>query len=453
MNGTTLATPASYPKALNKPLALSRAGWMFITVFLIVVYEGAVRKWVASSVTLPLILLRDLVALALIFYAWKNGHLRRQMKVVAVLITWSCLVFGWGLLQLVAGESSPVILIIGIRFWLLYTWFAVAAFASMTEADYRAAMLLGACMMLLMAPLAILQHFSPPGARINAQLDTEDEEGIFLAVVGVVRTTGTFSFTSGYATFMTMVAPLVFGVLSARKHRTGQYVFAISAFAAFAVGALVSGSRTAVISSGLMFVTYLVGRLFFSKVQHKAAAALAVVAAVAFFAVFAFFFQESISVTQTRFEQASEVEDFWGRVLTILIGEPDVFRVVNWLGSGVGYGSNLATFVRVGTSEAFALAESEGGRILLEGGLLGFAYVFFKLIVIAVGVFKSLRVAAKTNSPYPPVMWVTATLAILTWQTSGQLTANGMLGIVLAFALLLFRYPRLEIFPTRAPQT
>jgi hypothetical protein len=230
-------------------------------------------------------------------------------------------------------------------------------------------------------------------------------------------------------------------------------LFAISVFAAFAVGALVSGSRTAVISSGLMFVAYLVGRLLFSKVQNKPAAAAAVVAAVAFFAVFAFFFQESISVTQTRFEQASEAEDFWGRVLTILFGEPGVYKVVNWLGSGVGYGSNLATFVRVGTSEAFTLAESEGGRILLEGGLLGYAYLFLKVIVIAVGVFKSLRVAARTNSPYPPIMWLTAALAILTWPSSGQLTANGLLGIVLAFALLLFRYPRLEVFPTRAAQT
>lgn len=451
MNGT-LATPA-YPQALNKPLALSRAGWMFMTVFLIIVYEGAVRKWVASSVTLPLILLRDLVALLLIFHAWKNGHLARQMKVTAVLIAWSCLVLGWGLLQLVGGESSPVILVIGMRFWLLYPWFAVAAFATMTESDYRAAVLVGACMMLLMAPLAIVQHFSPPGARINAQLDTDDEEGIFLVVVGVVRTTGTFSFTSGYATFMTMVAPLVFGVLSAKKRRIWQYVFAISVFAAFAVGALVSGSRTAVISSGLMFMTYLVGRLLFSKVQHKAAAAVAVVAAVALFGVFAYFFQESISVTQTRFEQAAEGEDFWGRVLAILFGEPEVYAAVNWLGSGVGYGSNLATFVRAGTSAVFGLAESEGGRILLEGGLVGFAYVFFKLIVVAVGVFKSLRVAAKTNSPYPPIMWLAAAIAIITWPSSGQLTANGLLGIVLAFALLLFRYPRLEIFPARASQT
>ena len=62
----------------------------------------------------------------------------------------------------------------------------------------------------------MLQHYSPPGARINTQIDG-DEESVFVAVVGVVRTTGTFSFTSGYATYMTMVAPLVFGFLGARK--------------------------------------------------------------------------------------------------------------------------------------------------------------------------------------------------------------------------------------------
>ena len=140
------------------------------------------------------------------------------------MFAWSCLVLGWGLLQLVGGESSPIVMLIGLRFWLLYIWFAVAAAAAMNEADYRAAILAAALVMILLAPLAVLQHYSPPGARINTQVDG-DEESVFVAVVGVVRTTGTFSFTSGYATYMAMVAPLVFGILGARKRTSRQLLF------------------------------------------------------------------------------------------------------------------------------------------------------------------------------------------------------------------------------------
>ncbi|MBO9650010.1 MAG: hypothetical protein J7605_16000 [Variovorax sp.] len=449
------AVPLSaQPRAASKSQALSRAGQLFLAVFIIVVFEGAVRKWVTSAASLPLVGLRDLCAAALVFYAWKRGYLRQHMKITAAMFAWSLVVFGWGLLQLVAGKSSPLIFMIGLRFWLLYLWFAIAAAASMNETDYRTAFLTAGWMMVIMAPLAVLQHYSPPGAWINVQLDGgDDEEGIFVVVAGVVRTTGTFSFTAGYATFMGLVAPFVFGLLSARKPRSKHILFATATFIAFLVGVLVSGSRTAVISSGLMLLTYLLGRLLFSPMRQKPAAAVGVVVALLLVGVFAVFFRDAVDVTQARFEQASEAEDFWGRVQTILIGEPHVFRTVDWLGEGVGYGSNLANFVRTGSSEYFALAESEGGRVLLEGGLLGFLYVGLKLLVIAIGLFKSFRLSIKTRSPFPVLVWLTAALAIMTWPSSGQLTAHGLLSIILAFALLLFRFPRLELFPGRASKT
>jgi hypothetical protein len=445
---------SAQPRAARRAQTLSRAGQLFLAVFIIVVFEGAVRKWVSSAASLPLVGLRDLCAAALVFYAWKRGYLRQHMKITAAMLAWSLLVFGWGLLQLAAGQSSPLIFIIGLRFWLLYTWFAIAAAASMNEADYRAALLTAAWMMIIMAPLAVLQHYSPPGARINAQLDSDDEEGIFVAVVGVVRTTGTFSFTSGYSTFMALVAPVVLGLLSARKFRSRHYLFATVVFVAFLTGALVSGSRTAVISSGMMFMAYLLGRLLFSKMQQKPAAAVGVVVALVLVGIFAIFFQDAIEVTQTRFEQASEAEDFWTRVQTIFVGEPTVFSKVDWLGGGIGFGSNLANFIHTGSNIGpFALAETEGGRILLEGGLLGFFYVGLKLIVIAIGLFKSFRLSMKTHSPFPVLVWLTAALAIMTWPSSGQLTAHGLLGIIFAFALLLFRFPMLELFPGRASKT
>ncbi|MBU1359305.1 MAG: hypothetical protein KKC79_08740 [Gammaproteobacteria bacterium] len=450
VNPVHAAVPPS--QVFTRRATLSAAGYLFLSVFLIIIFEGAIRKWVSSATTLPLILMRDLLALGLVVYAWKNGHLRRYKKISVIMLAWSCLVMGWGLFQLVIGQSTPVVFIIGLRFWLLYTWFAVAAAASMNEADYRAAIRTAAGVMVLLAPLAIVQHFSPPGARINTQLDG-DEESVFVAVVGVVRTTGTFSFTAGYATFLTMIAPIVFGVLGARKRNNLQFVFAVAVFISFVMGSLVSGSRTAAIASSMMLVAYLVGRLLFSKMRNKPAAFVAVVVALALTALFAFVFREAIEVTQTRFEQASAAENFGERVMTVLFGEPWVYDIMSWIGYGVGYGSNLATYVRTGSADVFALAEAEGGRILMEGGLLGFAYLALKMVVIGVGAFWSLRVSIKTNSPYAALLWLTTALAVVSWPALGNLTANGLLGIMLAFALLVFRHPRLEIFPPRASRT
>ncbi|GAA4328685.1 hypothetical protein GCM10023165_01130 [Variovorax defluvii] len=431
---------------------MSRAGKLFLAVFLIIVFEGAVRKWVSSASTLPLIGLRDLLALMLVVYAWRHGHLRRHKKITAVMVAWTCMVMGWGLLQLVGGESTPVVYVIGLRFWLLYTWFAVAAAASMNESDYRAAIMAAALVMLLLAPLAIVQHYSPPGARINTQLDG-DEDTVFVAVVGVVRTTGTFSFTSGYATYLTMVAPLVFGILGARKRNKIQWLFGLAVFGAFAAGALVSGSRTAAITSAGMLAAFLLGRLLFSKARNKVGAAAAVVVIGLLTAIFAYVFRDAIGVTQTRFEQAAAAENFGERVLTVLFGEPWVLDLISWLGYGVGFGSNLATYVRTGSTDVFALAEAEGGRILMEAGLLGFAYIALKYVVLALGVTRSLKISISTNSPYPLLVWLTTALAVVSWPALGQLTANALLGLMLAYALLLFRFPRLEIFPPRASRS
>jgi hypothetical protein len=443
------AVAAEFFGSVARPRTLSRAGKLFITVMMLIILEGAMRKWVATASSLPLVLLRDLVALFLVFHAWRFGYLRRHQAIVLPMAIWSLAVLGWGLLQLTAGESSPVLLLIGLRFWLLYTWFAVAAAASMTESDFRIAVLFAVWTLVLMAPLAVLQHFSPVGAKINAQTEGGDEEGVFVAVTGVVRTTGTFTFTAGFTYFMGMMAPLVFGMLSAAKRTPRQYLFSIAVFMAFAVGTMVSGSRTAVVNAGAMFGLYLLGRLMFSKLRDKPAAAVAAVIAVLLVGVFAFFFREAIDVTQTRFAQASESEDFLSRVITNFVGESDSFGQIDWLGRGIGMGSNLATYVQFGSSNFFPIAESEGSRILLEGGLLGVAYIILKVAVIGIGLLRSLWISKLRNSPFPSLLWTSVLVAGFTWSSLGQLTANGMLGVVFAFALLILRHPRVEFFPDK----
>jgi hypothetical protein len=432
----------------SRSATLSRAGQVFLAVFLIVVFEGAVRKWVASSATLPLILLRDLLAVYMIIFAWRGGHLRRRKKESIAMLAWSCCVVGWGLIQLVGGESSPTVFIIGLRFWLLYIWFAVAAAAAMTEADYHAAVRLAAITMLVLAPLAVLQHYSPPGAAINRQLEG-DEDAVFVAIAGVVRTTGTFSFTSGYSSYLMMVAPLVFGVFAAPKRSKAQRLFGLAVFAAFIIGSVVSGSRAAVVSSGFMLATYLGARLVFSRTRDKPAALGTAVVTAALAGLFIFFFSDAVMVTQQRFEQASSSEDFWDRLLSIFIGEPTVLQAVTWLGHGLGAGSNLAASLSK-SGVNFALAESETGRILMEGGLLGYAFIAVKLAVLLAGMAYSLRLSAKRHAAFPVLLWLTTVITLMTSSAIGQLTSNGILGLLLTYFLLLFKYPSGDFFPMRS---
>ena len=52
----------------------------------------------------------------------------------------------------------------------------------------------------------------------------------------------------------------------------------------------------------------------------------------------------------------------------------------------------------------------------------------------------------QTRAVFPLLVWVAVSLALFTWPAIGQLTANGMQGVVLALGLLCLRYPRLRLF-------
>ncbi|MEJ8854244.1 hypothetical protein WKW79_06675 [Variovorax robiniae] len=443
MNALTARMPLTVTRS-----GLSRTGRLFIWVLLIVVFEGAVRKWGTSAASLPLILLRDAIAGYLIFHAWKSGHLRTFKNQTSVLVAWSCCVIAWGMLQVIVNDGNPIVFLIGLRFWLLYTWFGFAAASSMTEVDFRAAMRTATWLLILLAPLVILQYASPPGARINTEVDSVEDE-VFIVIAGVVRTTGTFSFTSGFSTFLGLVIPIALAVVAARKRTLTHAFIAVAAFGAVVAESLVSGARSAVIYSGGMIAIYLLGRLVFSKAADKGKALATLLLAVMALAILAVVFQTAIENTQQRFGEAAEVEDFWERVLVYFAGEPTVVDYLSWIGVGIGRLSNLAGYVSTGVA-GFQLAEAEAGRILIEGGLLGGLYTALKLIVMGLGLYRSFVIAVRRGVIFPLLLWISLSIALLSWSAIGQLTANALLGFALAYALAALRYPMLEIFPSRA---
>jgi hypothetical protein len=451
-------TPSTQPQAiapgagaLPRPAAraakarLSATGRLFISVMLIVIFEGAIRKWAAESSTLPLILLRDLLAMYLVVRAFTHGHFRRHPQLAFFMLAWSCCVIGWGLLQLVLGESSFPILLIGLRFWLLYLWFALAVAVGMSEHDYVAALRVLLFTLVLMAPLAALQHYSPPGAFVNRSLDV-DEEDIFVVIAGVVRTTGTFSFTSGFTIFVGLCAPFALGAFEARKRKPSHMLAALLVFGGLITCSLVSGARASVIYIGAMVLLFLLGSLLFAPMRRKGWALLATLFVALLVVVLAFVFQAAIEATQERFRVAAENEDLLERITSIFLGEADMLDKMSWLGSGIGVGSNLAQYVQFSTRTVFIYGETEAARTLLEGGLLGVLFVLLKFVVIVAGLFKGLLLSMKTQAVFPTLVWVAIALALVTWPAIGQLSANGLLGILLALGLLSLRYPRLRLF-------
>jgi hypothetical protein len=426
-------------EAAPRQARTSLVGRVFLAVILCVVLEGAVRKWLASSLTVPLVLLRDSLALFVIVVSLRRGTLNFRSAGPQVLAMWTGLVLLWGTLQTVVNGTPPTLLVIGLRFWLLYLWFGYAVAASMTERDYMAAKRLVLYLMVAHVPLVIVQHFLPPGAFLNRQLDG-DEESVFIVAAGIVRTTGTFSFTAAYAIFIATATPLVLGLFDGTVGRSAVERCRILLLAGLAAATLVSGSRAALVFFAAAAVVYMLLAILTKRRSNFRATAVMLVFALVTGAAFSYLFDRAIDASRERFESASEAEDVTQRVLAIFVGEPYVYKNFTYLGHGIGMGSNFAG-VAAG-QHTFLLAETEAGRTVLEGGLLGLAWAGMKVLVILIGLRAAFRRLRREGRITPMLLWVTTAYAGLTWPIVGQLTVNALAYVLLALAVGSLRFER-----------
>lgn len=425
----------------DKP-KLSRIGKLFVAILLIVIFEGALRKWVSSTLTNPIVLLRDSLAIYGIFWSISKGYLRFRQAATQILWLFTFVFFVWGLLQIIFIQTSPLLLIIGARFWLLYLWFSYAAAVSMSEHDFNFINKTIIFTLLIMTPLAVMQHFLPPNAFINKQVDG-DESGIFLVSAGIVRVTGFFSFTLGYTTLLALVTPFVLALNTPGMKLWNKKWIPKVAMLSLGVATIVSGSRGAIIFFFILFFFYvLVNFLYFKRNKLGAALLMLSVTMLSLSLIF-YFFSRSVLSNQERFSDAAQYESILGRIIWSVLGEPQMYKNFSLIGLGVGMGTNLAGALKSG-ERTFLLAEVEIARVILEGGLLGLIFLGLKFIVIVVGLNRSWRIMKLFSNILPLLLWIATTIALLSWSIIGQLTVNALGYLLLGLAIASLRLTKLN---------
>lgn len=418
---------------------VSLSARLFLIVLVIVILEGAARKWVSDGLTTPLVLLRDLLALWVVMHAVRKGNLRLNQASGALLGVWSIVVTGWALLQAALNEIPIEIVAIGLRFWLLYLWFAVAIAVSITERDFRLIMHTILLTMVCMAPLVVVQYLQPPEAFINKQVSDAEDDLIFTVIFGVVRTTGTFSFTLGFTTFLALVTPFALAYFTAKTTDPKDKYWKTFTVGAMLIGTMVSGSRTAFVNFFVAMACYLVYLFFITRVRLRFRTYISIAAGTALLIVLAAVFSSALDAIEERAEGATESENVPLRIAEMFIGTPQLHENFDIIGNGIGFGANFAGVVLTG-ERAFLNGETELERTVFSGGLLGLFFVAIKMLVAGWGVYKSIGIA-RSGSVLPLLLWIASTIGLLAWALTGQLTANAMGFIVAGLALASMRFP------------
>ena len=403
--------------------------WVY---FFLWIFEGALRKWVLPSLATPLLIVRDPVAIYILFRAiYLNVKFLNGYVVSAIIITILALI-----ITITFGHANLFVGIYGARIMLIHFPLIYIIGAVFTKEDIRKMGYVMLCINLAMTLIVYLQFISPQSAFINIGLGGEGSAG-FSGAKGYFRPPGTFSFITGLASFYILASVFIFYFWLSKVPISKILLVTSTLALIFALPLTVS--RTAVGGVFLVGVFAFIGSAASFKQLLKIIFTIFVL-----FLLFTILqkttsvFNVGTEVFMSRVDTASGQsgsfqESFFSRIfgdfirpLTNLLKTP---LFVGNLGMGTNAGAQMLS-----GSNNFLLAEDELGRIGAEQGLvLGGALILLRLGLALSLFLRSIRLP-KEEKLLPMIFCGTALFSL----TQGQWAQPSMLGYsVMVTGLLL----------------
>jgi hypothetical protein len=393
--------------------------WMYI---LLVIFEGALRKWVFPSLSDALLVIRDPIAIAILLLARAKGYLSFNPYVF-----WMMLVGFFGIVTAVTiGHGNFLVALYGARIFIVHFPFMFAMAKIFTIEDVID---VGKGLLWISLPmtlLIVLQFYSPQSAFVNRGVGGDVAGAGFSGALGYLRPPATFSFTNGTALFYGLIAAYVFYFWF--------NTFLIKRFLLIASTVCLLLSVPFSISRTLTFEVALSMAFMVAALWHRPAYLKRVIGA-AFIVGIAFFFlrNQSFFATGTdaltaRFDNASGSEGDINDVLADRILAGMVYAIQNapnlpFFGFGLGMGTNAGAALLTGSAR-FLIAEEEWGRVIGEMGLLmGFVVIIIRVVFSVSTLRRSIK-DVRSGNPLPWMLISFGFMQILQGQW-GQPTTLG----------------------------
>jgi len=392
-----------------------------LLALVLVVVEGAIRKWLAPGAASFVYFGKDLVLLGVYLgYLRESSSRRVDVNLPAPLVLALGATLAIALVQ-VFNPKLPSLLvgILGFKAYAFYVpliWIVPAAFRD--EAALGWALRRYLWLAIPIGFLAFAQFISPPDSVLNtyARPDVGPESVITFGDVRRVRVTGTFSFITGYSSYLQVMSLLALSALAVRRWRIRGSVDLYVALVLTVLGMLMTGSRAPVFQLLLSLPVY----WLFGAAREGGVPAIgrfllglglvaSLVSAVGADAVEAF---------RARAAGSSDVRE---RVLLPFINPVRIAADVGVLGYGTGSTHQMAEAVTARTLVPYSWLgihryEDEPSRITVELGVLGFLFFFAaRALLVAL----SLRAVFVLKRPLPRAIALSALLLFLAQLTGG----------------------------------
>ena len=352
----------------NKMPFLKKLFWAY---FLLLIFEGALRKWILPQLSAPLLLVRDPIALLIIWEAFRTNKWPEKWSTVTGVLAF--LLLGLCGAQMVVGDNSWIAAVYGLGSYLLPFPVAFIMGENLDAEDLRK---FGECTLWLLLPetaLDVAQYLAPMGSFLNA--------GAYQGAAQVnyagahARASGTFSYVSGAQSFAPLAAAfLLYGLVN--EEIAKKWLLWAASFA-LVISVPAMGSRTFVFELAAIVacagVAGLCGVSQFFKSLKIVVPFLAVFALASLLPVFS----ESSKSLNERFEAGNQVEGgarhsvvrvVAGRSTAPLLARlEETDFLSNPIGIGMGQGAAAISTLLEGRAE-FVAGEGEFDRAIFEFG-------------------------------------------------------------------------------------
>jgi hypothetical protein len=360
--------------------------WLIYLYLILLMTEGALRKWVVPQLSNPLLIIRDPVVILIYIMAIAGRVYPRNWFLLWLwLIAIPSVIAGYLVLE---PYFSPVTVALvtayGFRSDFLHLPLIFVLPAVFNVDDVKR---IGWWTLLGMIPMGILmalQFRSSPDSFINRAAGVGEGQQIQTSG-GKIRPPGLFSFISGAISYVTASAAFLLDAILGRVKYPAWFL--VISGLALLTGIVVSGSRAAVLAVGLVVATLSIILLLQPAALNKFGRSLLLVLVIGWGISHLPIFREGVEVLTQRFTEEGDVPDssiaggLLGRTFS---GFTEPFYALNRIplvGYGLGVGTNGAARFLVGRA-TFLLAENEWSRVLLESGpVLGLAFLLWRTIL------------------------------------------------------------------------
>jgi hypothetical protein len=391
----SFANPALWAfAALVAPCALLAVRYWqraLFAVFVLMVFEGALRKWAFPWAQAQIYLVKDVILLSVYLGFILDG--RRKLpspKGVGFIKNVVGLSFVFGCFE-VLNPNSPSILVglVGVKTYFLYAPIAFILPYAIKSREHLFVLIRRYLIMAIpVAVLGFLQIMAGPGSSLNTYVSHSEDTEAVLSYFGdesdLVRTSGTFSYISGYTAFLSFIGFLAIGYNMARAWRLKNNVAPVLALALVIGAMFTTGSRAPVymLVGTSPFILWLAATrgVLSSRTAMRLCVLIPVIAIVAL----------SISprATEAFMARAGEADSSYAleRLFSPLYQTIGALSDAPVLGFGIGT-THPSALTIMGVDWPWWLqdlfTEDEMARVTVELGLIGLLLIYFVRFLIA----------------------------------------------------------------------